>query len=593
MLERSSPPSPPLSTEGLDSQIRELFQRWPEHCEDGAFRQRCNSELERFRALFRSNPELFSPDGLSMLKQLSISLRQFPAHAQRGMGTEQLRAVLRDCFGYDTFRPGQEAIIAAVLAGRDCLGIMPTGAGKSLTYQLPARILGGTTLVLSPLIALMKDQVDALNENGFRATALNSALPEEERQRRVRDVLAGRYELVYAAPEGIEGGLRRVLNAVNLKLIAVDEAHCISQWGHDFRPAYRRLAGLKQRFPQVPVLALTATATPTVTRDIIDQLAMDRAAVFRGSFFRRNLRVHAHKKGKEGAVKDVRKAILGICQARRGQSGIVYCISRKSAESLAAYLREHGCRAACYHAGLEPEARSEVQNGFRDDEIDIVCATIAFGMGIDKSNVRFVIHRDMPRSLEGYYQEIGRAGRDGLPSDCVLFYSWNEVRTYDQFADSGEDEQVRERQYAQSRQMFTWAEDDRCRHRGLVAYFGEELEDCRDACDWCGLPSALTRPRSVSARGAAAGGPRQVLPRELDTVSEGLFERLKTLRRQLAVQRDVPAYVVFSDATLFAMATQRPTTEDELLSVPGVGPTKLERYGRAFLEVLAGQAQNT
>ncbi len=526
-----------------------------------------------------------------MLKELSENLRGFAGNSPHSRAARQidLEGALRECFGYDVFRPGQRAIIESVLAGKDCLGIMPTGAGKSLTYQLPARLLGGTTLVISPLIALMKDQVDALNENGFRATALNSSLDSDERRERMQDVRAGKYEIVYAAPEGIEAGAGRTLEGVDLRLIAVDEAHCISQWGHDFRPAYRRLAGLKSRFPDVPVLALTATATERVTGDIVHQLAMDRAAVFRGSFFRENLHIHAHKKGKDGAVKNVREAILGIVRDRADQTGIIYCISRKSTETLASYLQEYGVRAAAYHAGLESEQRSKVQDQFRDDELSVVCATIAFGMGIDKSNVRYVIHRDMPRSIEGYYQEIGRAGRDGLPSDCVLFYSWNEVRTYDQFTESVEDHDAADRQRSQAREMFQWAETPDCRHSGIVGYFGEELAPCGGSCDYCGCGSVLSNARRFKKRPKSEGYAdtvRDLAESDLP-IDASLLDALKNLRRDLARERKVPAYVIFSDATLAEMAALKPRTDGELLSVPGVGPAKLERYGERFLLVLA------
>ncbi len=331
--------------------------------------------------------------------------------------------------------------------------------------------------MISPLIALMKDQVDAMQEVGIRATFLNSSLDADERRERVRKLTAGEYELVYAAPEGLEASVGRVLSSIDVRLIAVDEAHCISQWGHDFRPAYRTLSGLKRRFPRVPVLALTATATPSVTRDIIEQLAMGQPEVFKGSFFRQNLRLWACRKDELGKL-TTRDAILASVRERRGESGIVYCLSRKSAEQTAEHLVAQGVKAAAYHAGLEADERSRVQEGFRQGSIDVVVATVAFGMGIDKPDVRFVIHRDMPRSIEGYYQEVGRAGRDGLPSDCLLFYSWADVKAYDRFADQSEDEFAAERARSMVREMFSFADGQGCRHSALVGYFDEELADC-------------------------------------------------------------------------------------------------------------------
>jgi len=331
--------------------------------------------------------------------------------------------VLTGVFGYAEFRPGQEKIIATVLGGRDCIGVMPTGAGKSLTYQIPARILGGTVVVVSPLISLMKDQVDALERNGFRATVLNSSLDWETRRDRLRRLRAGEYELVYVAPEGLEGGLRSALGEARISLVAVDEAHCISEWGHDFRPAYRRLGTLKQELGGVPILALTATATRRVVGDIIRQLGMRKPDGFKGSFFRSNLRLIAHKKG-DG--RGTRKDLLAYVKRRAaaGENGIIYTLSRRNVDSLTEFFQTAGMRALPYHAGLDDRSRARNQEAFARDEADVVVATIAFGMGIDKSNVRYVIHRELPRSTESYYQEIGRAGRDGLASDCILLYSW-------------------------------------------------------------------------------------------------------------------------------------------------------------------------
>jgi len=587
------------ATAEIDADARALASRWRagNHL-DPDLRAACSAALARLREVFRERPGLFGAAALAALKEVSLALK--PRPVQLGwkpppVAEGAARGVLREVFGFEAFRAGQEEIIAAVLAGRDCVGVMPTGAGKSLTYQIPARVLGGTTLVVSPLVALMKDQVDAVTEFGLRATYLNSTLDLEERRRRVQGLAAGEYELCYAAPEGIEASVGHVLGRLDLRLIAVDEAHCISQWGHDFRPAYRNLAGLKTRFGGVPVLALTATATHGVTADIIEQLGMVEPARFRGSFFRPNLRISAYRKGEraEGENADVsgprapkvRDGILRLVRAREGQSGIVYCLSRKSTESTAAFLREHGVRATVYHAGLEAAVRNQAQEDFRRDRVDVVCATVAFGMGIDKSNVRYVIHRDMPRSIEGYYQEIGRAGRDGLASDCVLFYSWADVLSYDRFGDDVE-AAVAERQRAQVREMFRLAAARACRHEAVTRYLGERMSACETSCDVCGGFDVLGEagaavpviPRSRRARTAA-------LPATDDLDAE-LYLALKALRRTIADARGVPAYIVFSDATLVHLAEHRPRTLAALLEVPGVGPKKLELYGAQFLAVL-------
>ena len=581
---------------------------------DAGTRAVCAAALERLRGHWKRAPELFGDEAMSTLKEISRALRSVDAPAPRGgpVDPTAVRAALKAIFGYDRFRPGQEEIISAVRAGRDCLGVMPTGAGKSLTYQIPARLLGGTTLVVSPLIALMKDQVDAMNEVGLRATFLNSSLAPDEKRARLQGLWSGAYELVYAAPEGLEASVGWALGRTRLSLIAIDEAHCISQWGHDFRPAYRNLAGLKQRFGGVPVLALTATATPDVMRDIVDQLAMVAPAEYRGSFFRRNLQLSAYRKGADGDGAGAgsgkggsRAAIRSFVRAREGKSGIIYCLSRKTTDAMAAYLREQGIRAAAYHAGLPNDERARTQDAFRRDDIDVVVATVAFGMGIDKPDIRYVVHRDMPRSIEGYYQEIGRAGRDGLPSECVLFYSWADVMSYDRFESEGTDD-VQERQRTQVREMFRLADNSaRCRHQAVTGYLGEAMSACGSSCDVCTGHDVLTAcaeiserrgKRSRSAPGAAAPGfATGRFDRPPASSGDGsqeaeTFGRLRELRRQLATQRGIPAYMVFSDAVLLAMAERRPTTPEAVLEISGVGPKKLAQYGDAFLSVLRGDS---
>lgn len=395
-------------------------------------------------------------------------------------------ALLKKHFGFSTFRAHQREIVEDTVAGRDVFAVLPTGGGKSLCYQLPAMARPGLTVVVSPLIALMKDQVDALTAAGIPATFLNSSLAAGESRPRLRGLHAGEYRLLYVAPERLMlAGFLEDLKRWQVALFAIDEAHCISEWGHDFRPEYRQLASLRSEFESVPMMALTATATERVRADIIGQLHLREPRVYIASFNRPNLNYRVS--AKSGAYDQVRAFVKG----RAREAGILYVQSRKSAESLAAKLRLDGIPAVAYHAGLDAAERSRNQEAFLRDEVRVVCATIAFGMGINKPNVRFVIHYDLPKNIEGYYQETGRAGRDGLPSDCLLLFSPGDVQKYMQFIDEKPDPAEQAMAREQLRQMVHYAESSVCRRVELLRYFGEtyESQSC-GACDNCLSPRA-------------------------------------------------------------------------------------------------------
>lgn len=397
---------------------------------------------------------------------------------------ERLALQLKKTFGYETFRPLQREIMEASLDGRDVVAVLPTGAGKSMCYQLPALVRPGLTLVVSPLIALMKDQVDQLEANGVSATFLNSTLDSAEARRRTDGLEAGEYKLLYVAPERLllPDFLSRV-SRWNIAALAVDEAHCISEWGHDFRPEYRRLKEARQAMPDVPVLALTATATEQVREDIAMQLGLEDPAMFLASFNRPNLKYQVVPKAGAAAQ------ICNYASGRPNDSGIIYCQSRKSVEELAATLRNQGFSAAPYHAGLDATERARNQDAFLRDEVRIVCATVAFGMGINKPDVRYVIHADLPKNIEGYYQETGRAGRDGLPAECVLLFSRGDVMKHVKFLDEIPDEQARDLAHRQLERMTKFAEIDSCRRIDLLSYFGEHWEQANcGGCDHCLSP---------------------------------------------------------------------------------------------------------
>ena len=394
--------------------------------------------------------------------------------------------LLKTHFGYDQFRPLQEKIINNVLAKRDTLVLMPTGGGKSLCYQLPALKFSGITLVISPLIALMKDQVDSLQANGVSAEFVNSTLPYDEIERIQMRAQEGKIKILYLAPERLSlGQFGEFLKSIEVSLIAIDEAHCISEWGHDFRPDYRSLKNLRNIFPEVPMMALTATATKRVRKDIIEQLELKNGQSFMASFNRPNLTYIV--KPKDRAFENL--AIL--LEKYKGESVIIYCFSRKNTENLAEDLRYEGFKAAAYHAGLEQNERREVQDKFIKDEIDIIVATIAFGMGIDKPDIRLVVHHNLPKTLEGYYQETGRAGRDGLPSECVLFYSYGDKAKQGYFISQIEDKVEQQNAYAKLTQVIDFCELATCKRKYLMEYFGEtwKKDNCK-GCDSCLTPRA-------------------------------------------------------------------------------------------------------
>lgn len=397
---------------------------------------------------------------------------------------EAARGVLKRYFGHDQFRPLQEEIISESLAGNDVFALLPTGGGKSLCYQLPAMLGEGLTVVISPLIALMKDQVDGLKANGIAATYLNSSLNKTESRKRYAKLFAGEYAILYVAPERLMlSGFLDDLKEWKVTRFAVDEAHCISEWGHDFRPEYRQLSNLRRLFPNLPFMALTATATDRVRSDILTQLSLKNPKCFVASFNRPNLAYRIENK------QAVFQQILRFIQSKPFESGIIYCFSRKATESLAERLSQNGIEALAYHAGMTPLKRAENQDAFIRDEVKVICATVAFGMGIDKPNVRYVIHQDMPKNIEGYYQETGRAGRDGLPADCILYFSAGDVAKQLQFIADKSNRQERDVAKQQLRQMVHYSESSDCRRRVLLGYFSENWTqpNCGN-CDNCQTP---------------------------------------------------------------------------------------------------------
>jgi ATP-dependent DNA helicase RecQ len=587
-----------------------------------------------------------------------------------------LHGALKKHFGYSEFRPLQEEIIRDALAGRDLFALLPTGGGKSLCFQLPALMRSGLTIVVSPLISLMKDQVDALQTSGIAATFLNSALDRHEAAARLRGLHRGEYRLLYVAPERLmlDSFLERALNW-NIAQIAIDEAHCISEWGHDFRPEYRELKKLRRHLPDVSIMALTATATERVRKDIVQQLHLRDARCYVASFNRPNLTYRVVPKSSPYGQ------VLMLVRARPNESGIVYCASRKTADNLAAKLSGDGIKAKPYHAGLEAAERTKHQEMFLRDDARLITATIAFGMGINKPNVRFVVHHDLPKNIESYYQETGRAGRDGLPSDCLLLFSASDVAKQRRFIEEKSEHEQRIA-HEQLRAMIAYAETRECRRATLLKYFGEDpVTPSCEGCDNClnpretfdgtlhaqkflscvyrihakhGFGFGLNHIADVLA-GADTEGIRQRSHDQLSTYGigqdlkrsawqaigrellrlglvaaapgkfatlqltdsglaalhgrkpitltkpfdveekkrpkhrageiecdEALFEQLRILRRTLADERNVPAYIIFSDAALREMARAYPATTAEFSHIPGVGQQKLRDFAQPF-----------
>lgn len=581
------------------------------------------------------------------------------------------KEILKSRFGFDEFRLEQGRIIESVLQKKDTVVLMPTGGGKSLCFQIPALILPGMTVVISPLIALMRDQVNALRLNGIAAAFLNSTQTEAERAATLAAVRRGEIKLLYLAPERLffnDSEFVDALKEFNVSLFAIDEAHCISQWGHDFRPEYLRLAALKREFPGVPVIALTATADKLTRADILEKLALRSPQVFISSFDRKN--IHYFIEPKENH----RKKLLEYLSTRKNESGIVYALSRQSVDEIAGELHKRKFSALPYHAGLDKETRDKNQDQFIEDKVKIIVATIAFGMGIDKSNVRFVIHMDMPKNIESYYQETGRAGRDGLKSEAVLYYGPGDVVKLKSFAQIDGNARQTEILTRKLNQMARFCESrSTCRRKFLLNYFDEACADTCASCDAClnkyekhdatdkarqalgavvaigpfgvnyiidvvrGSKSAKMREHHtklpVYGSGATTGkeewrqlfyeliemaylsqeGEYPVLRltkkgqsvleegeevlltkfagREKAVVSdlphdEELFALLKTLRWDLASEASVPAYLIFSDATLRELATYLPTDKEALRRISGFGEIKLAKYGDAFLEIV-------
>jgi ATP-dependent DNA helicase RecQ len=492
--------------------------------------------------------------------------------------------VLRRVFGHEGFRPGQLQVVEAIMAGRDVLAVMPTGAGKSLCYQVPAIARGGVAVVVSPLVALMQDQVARLQAAGVAAGTINSSQPWGTNADAWRAAQRGDLRLLYMSPERLtDARMLEALPRLNLSLFAVDEAHCVSQWGHDFRPEYMALSQLRDRFAKVPIAALTATADARTRAEIARTLLRDQPVVHVAGFDRPNISVGIERRQKND------RRLQALALSMRGQSGIVYCPSRARTDRLAAELASLGLNAFPYHAGMEAEARRAALDRFVTEAGAVAVATIAFGMGIDKPDVRFVLHAGLPGSIEAYYQEIGRAGRDGQPAVAAMLYGIDDVMLRRRFiAQSGASDARKRVELARLSALMGFIEQNGCRKQALLRHFGEEAPPC-GRCDAClgksFLPEATGEPRRRRAERAAI--PAERAPQGTQVAADAdLLAALKAKRLELARAQQVPAYVVFPDATLVAMAAVQPRTRDALRTISGVGEVKLERYGEAFLRVL-------
>ena len=512
--------------------------------------------------------------------------------------------VLRHYFGHDGFRPGQETMVDALLSGRDALGVMPTGAGKSMCYQVPALMLAdatgapGITLVISPLISLMADQVAALKSAGVPAAYLNSTLTPRQMDIALERAYQGAYRIIYVAPERLETpSFLRFAKSVKIALIAVDEAHCVSQWGQDFRPVYLRIADFVAQLPVRPVMgAFTATATQRVREDIIRHLQLVNPATVTTGFDRPNLYFEVVR-CTEGRNRD--RALLDVLRGKEGQSGIVYCATRKAVEEICERLNLAGFAASRYHAGLTDEERRQNQEDFQYDRVQVMVATNAFGMGIDKSNVRFVIHYNMPRSMEAYYQEAGRAGRDGEPSECILLYSGQDIFTAkwmiehnppNEALSAAEQANVRRLDMNRLNSMIDYCTKDVCLRTAILRYFGEKPGEACGDCGHCtgGRYSEAGEKSAAQTRRTAVDKPAKPAkaPKKIDAPKDGLIEQLKGVRMALAKVQHVPPYIICNDATLASMARIRPQTKQGMLSVSGMGEVKTAKYGDAFLQVI-------
>ena len=510
-----------------------------------------------------------------------------------------MKDLLKKHFGYETFRPLQEEIINQVLLKKDCVVLMPTGGGKSLCFQLPALIMDGIVIVISPLISLMKDQVDALQVNGIAADLINSTLSQDEIGNVMRRAKAGELKILYIAPERLSAfGFEDFLRTLKISLIAIDEAHCISEWGHDFRPEYRNLKLLRQKFPQIPIISLTATATAKVQEDIIKQLSLKSPQTFISSFNRPNLSYEVRPK------KESFKSILALLQDYKDKSVIIYCFSRNDTEKLVSDLNKYGFKAAAYHADLDAAQRSATHERFIKDEVNIMAATIAFGMGIDKPDVRLVIHHSLPKSVEGYYQETGRAGRDGLPARCVLFFSYADKFKHDYFIRNISDVAEKKRATENLDRVLDYGNLTTCLRKFLLRYFHEEYKiiNCAN-CDGCipqaPLPELSFRAQSRSIPGGIDSELRRGIfvdkeskSRSTETTAHDpeLFELLRKARTEEASRLKVPPYIIFGDKTLREMAIHLPKTEADFLEISGVGNQKLAQFGEKFLTVIRAYA---